>query len=331
MENLTLQTSQIVIPDAAGLRSATALLQDEKVCAFPTETVYGLGANALSEAAISAVYRLKGRPVWNPLIVHARDAEMARSLAEVWPDIADDLARRFWPGPLTLVVERARHVPAYVSAGASTVAIRVPAHPVALALLEACDLPLAAPSANRSEGVSPTSAEHVVRSLPEVPLVLDGGPCRLGLESTVVDVTGRTPRLLRPGALALADVRSVVGFVEMPGGEVPHPGAVRSPGMGKRHYAPRARTVLLADFDEAALGQLHAPVGILTYRPSDADLAGRVAQVELLPADPQGFGADLYAALHRLDEGGVSTIAVLAPPEGEDWMAVRDRLARAAA
>lgn len=326
-----MQTSQIVLPDAAGLRLATALLQDEKVCAFPTETVYGLGANALSEAAISAVYRLKGRPVWNPLIVHARDAEMARSLAAVWSDTADELARRFWPGPLTLVVERARHVPAYVSAGAPTVAIRVPAHPVAQALLEACDLPLAAPSANRSEGLSPTSAEHVVRSLPEVPLVLDGGHCRLGLESTVLDVTGRTPRLLRPGALALADIRSVVGFVEMPAEGVPHPGTVRSPGMGKRHYAPRARAVLLPDFDDAALEQLRAPVGILTYRPSDADLAGRVAQVELLPADPQGFGADLYAALHRLDEGGVSTIAVLAPPEGEDWMAVRDRLDRAAA
>ncbi|WP_371750453.1 L-threonylcarbamoyladenylate synthase [Streptomyces sp. NBC_01283] len=326
-----MRPSQIVVPDTEGLSQAVTLLKGDKVCAFPTETVYGLGANALSAAAISAVYQLKGRPSWNPLIVHARNADMARSLAATWPDEAAELAQRFWPGPLTLVVERAAHVPAHVSAGSPTVAIRVPAHPVAQALLEACELPLAAPSANRSEGLSPTSAEHVVRSLPEVPLVLDGGRCRLGLESTVVDVSCGTPRLLRPGALAVADIRAAVGVLDVPGHGSAHPEAVRSPGMSKRHYAPRARIVLVADFDKPTLQQLRSPLGILTYHPSDAAVADPDTRVEILPADPQGFGAELYAALHRLDECGVSTIAVLAPPAGEGWLAVRDRFDRAAA
>jgi L-threonylcarbamoyladenylate synthase len=318
------------MPDAEGLRSAVMLLRGDNVCAFPTETVYGLGGNALSATAISAIYRLKGRPSWNPLIVHVGTREAARSLAAVWTDEAQELASRFWPGPLTLVVKRAGHLPAHVSAGAPTVAIRVPAHPVAQALLEACELPLAAPSANRSEGLSPTRAEHVVQSLPEVPLVLDGGPCRLGLESTVVDVSGGTPRLLRPGALAAADIRNVVGVLDMPAG-LPHSGSVPSPGMGKRHYAPRAKAVLVSDFEEATLDRLRGPVGILTYRSPGAAEAGRAALVEVLPADPDGFGADLYAALHRLDNGGVSTIAVLTVPKDDGWLAVRDRLDRAAA
>ena len=179
----------VVRADSDGLRRAAALLRADGVCAFPTETVYGLGANALSPAAISRIYRLKGRPAWNPLIVHAHHADHARSLTRTWPDLAGELARRFWPGPLTMVVERAAQVPGIVSAGSATVAIRVPAHPVALALLEECSLPLAAPSANRSEGLSPTRPEHVLRSLPEVPLVVDGGSCEFGIESTVLDLT----------------------------------------------------------------------------------------------------------------------------------------------
>lgn len=323
-------TRQMITPDIEGLESAVALLRGDDVCAFPTETVYGLGANALSERAISRVYQLKGRPAWNPLIVHVSNIDMARSFAAVWPDAAEELATRFWPGPLTLVPERSDRLPPHASAGAPTVAIRVPAHPVAQALLEACELPLAAPSANRSEGLSPTSAEHVLRSLPEVPLILDGGPCRLGLESTVVDVSAGTPRLLRPGALSAADIRGVVGVLSLPDGRT-QPGSVRSPGLGKRHYAPRARAVLLPDFDSATLEQLRAPVGILSYRPVDAALVGPVSQVEVLPSDPDGFGAQLYAALHRLDDSGVSTIAILALPEDDGWMAVRDRVDRAAA
>ncbi|PRY44986.1 L-threonylcarbamoyladenylate synthase [Umezawaea tangerina] len=325
-----MRTAQIVLPDADGLDAAVALLKADQVCAFPTETVYGLGANALSETAISEVYRLKGRPSWNPLIVHVADADMARTLAATWPDTAAELARRFWPGPLTLVVDRADHVPGFVSAGSPTVAIRVPAHPVALALLEASGLPLAAPSANRSEGLSPTSADHVVRSLPDVPMVLDGGRCQFGLESTVVDVSHGTPRLLRPGALSVADIRAAVGDIDVPEESTPAPGPVLSPGMGKRHYAPRARVVLVPTLDTAALRHLGPQLGILTHLPVN-DTINQDTRVELLPADPSGYGTELYAALHRLDESGVHTIAVLTPPDDEDWLAVRDRLGRAVA
>ena len=231
-------TDGVVAADAAGLRRAAELLRQESVCAFPTETVYGLGAHAFSAKAVAEVYRLKRRPSWNPLIVHVASTGEAAALAHEWPEAARLLADRFWPGPLSLVVRRAHHLPA--NGGPSTIAIRVPAHPVALALLRECGLPLAAPSANRSESISPTTAEHVIRSLPEVPLVLDGGPCRLGIESTVVDVTVSPPRLLRPGALSLRAIREVVGALRLPGDDGPGP-EVRSPGLAHRHYAPAGR------------------------------------------------------------------------------------------
>jgi L-threonylcarbamoyladenylate synthase len=318
-------TDGVVAADAAGLRRAAELLRQESVCAFPTETVYGLGAHAFSAKAVAEVYRLKRRPSWNPLIVHVASTQDAQALAHAWPEAARLLAARFWPGPLSLVVERAHHLPA--NGGPSTVAIRVPAHPVALALLEECGLPLAAPSANRSESISPTTAEHVIRSLPDVPLVLDGGPCRLGIESTVVDVTVSPPRLLRPGALSLREIREVVGPLQLPGGPTTE---IRSPGLAHRHYAPRATLHLVDDPAELAAWAEDAEagtVGILTHRST----APRGVQVELLSADPLEYAADLYAALHRLDDAGVATILAQTPPAGDDWLAVHDRLARASA
>ncbi|MET7419150.1 L-threonylcarbamoyladenylate synthase [Dactylosporangium sp. NPDC005555] len=309
--------------DAAGLRRAAELLRQESVCAFPTETVYGLGAHAFSAKAIAEVYRLKHRPSWNPLIVHVASAADAEALAHEWPEAARLLAERFWPGPLSLVVERAHHLPA--SGGPATVAVRVPAHPVALALLRECGLPLAAPSANRSESISPTTAEHVIRSLPDVPLVLDGGPCRFGIESTVVDVTVSPPRLLRPGALSLRAIRDVVGALRLPGAL--DKGDARSPGLAHRHYAPRARLRLVDDPATLAEGADPGTVGILTHLPAVAE----GAHVELLSADPLEYGADLYAALHRLDDAGVATILAQLPPEGDDWLAIHDRLTRASA
>lgn len=320
----------VVGADKAGLGRASRLLRAGGVCAFPTETVYGLGANAFVPSAIAEIYRLKNRPVWNPLIVHTVDAGMARSLARAWPDVAVMLAERFWPGPLSLVVERADRVPDAVSAGTGTVALRVPAHPVAQALLRECGLPLAAPSANRSEQLSPTSAEHVLRGLPDVPLVVDGGPCRWGIESTVVDVTCTPPRLLRPGALPLRTLKEVVGVIDCPG-EPSQGGAVRSPGSARRHYAPMAKVVLVDDFDASRLRGLRQPSGVLTYQVPDSALTDWAEHIEILPDDPTGYAADLYAALHRLDDRGMSTVAVLAPPRHEDWMAVRDRLHRASA
>ena len=314
----------IVEPDADGLRRAVALLHGESVVAFPTETVYGLGAHAFSAKAIAEVYRLKNRPSWNPLIVHVANVAAARALAHEWPAAANELAAQFWPGPLTLVVERARHLP-QVGAPTPTIAIRVPAHEVALRLLEASGLPLAAPSANRSEGISPTTAEHVLRSLPDVPLVLDGGPASWGIESTVLDLTTPTPTLLRPGALALRPLREVTGAIALPEAVVTDGTARPSPGMSRRHYAPKATVLLVDDVKTVDRSGLAAPVAVLSY-----ETAGDYDAAEVLSADPREYAADLYAALHRLDDAGVGTIIVQRPPDTEDWLAVRDRLSRAA-
>ncbi|GIF03090.1 L-threonylcarbamoyladenylate synthase [Actinoplanes siamensis] len=318
--------SKVVLPDADGLRRAVEILRADSVVAFPTETVYGLGANAFSERAVGEVYRLKSRPSWNPLIVHVASVAAARELAAEWPEVADRLAAAFWPGPLTLVVRRAPEL-AGVGADNDTIAIRIPAHRVALRLLEESGLPLAAPSANRSESISPTTAEHVVRSLPDVPLVLDGGPCSWGIESTVLDLTTPVPTLLRPGALPLRVLRDVTGAIALRD-EVVDGAARSSPGMSRRHYAPRARTVLMRDVREADPSGFPAPAAVLTYE-------GRAVPsydiVEVLSADPREYAADLYAALHRLDDAGAGTILVQEPPHTEDWLAVRNRLSRAAA
>jgi L-threonylcarbamoyladenylate synthase len=312
-------TGRIVAPDVEGIREAAEMLRAGSVVAFPTETVYGLGADAFSRQAVAEVYRLKNRPSWNPLIVHVPGVAAARELTSSFPEVAEDLAARFWPGPLTLVLKRAPHLHG-VGADNDTIAVRVPAHPVALRLLEACGLPLAAPSANRSESLSPTTAEHVVRGLPDVPLVLDGGPSSWGIESTVLDLTTGTPALLRPGALGLRAIRDVTGRIELPG-DGPADGTARpSPGMSRRHYAPRARVILTRE-----VGDTDAGTGVLAFTGPEGK------NRELLPADPQEYAADLYAALHRLDDAGVATIVVQEPPDTEDWLAVRDRLRRAAA
>jgi L-threonylcarbamoyladenylate synthase len=313
----------IVRPDAEGIARAVALLRAESVVAFPTETVYGLGADAFSAKAIGEVYRLKNRPTWNPLIVHVADVAAARRLAASWPSSAERLAEAFWPGPLTLVLRRAPHLTG-VGAANDTIALRIPAHDVALRLLEASGLPLAAPSANRSEGISPTTAGHVLRSLPDVPLILDGGASRWGIESTVLDLTGDVPRLLRPGALALRALRDVAGAIALPDAG-PDDGAARpSPGMSRRHYAPRATVLLAKDVRDVDRTGLATPVGVLTDETAPVDGA------EILSADPREYAADLYAALHRLDDAGAATILVQEPPQTEDWLAIRDRLSRAA-
>ncbi|MEV6344928.1 L-threonylcarbamoyladenylate synthase [Actinoplanes sp. NPDC051851] len=322
--DLMTDSGRVVRPDADGLRRAVEILRADSVVAFPTETVYGLGANAFSPRAVGEIYRLKNRPGWNPLIVHVATVEAARELAAEWPEHADALAGRFWPGPLTLVVRRAAHL-AGVGADNDTIAIRVPAHDVALRLLAASGLPLAAPSANRSESISPTTAEHVIRSLPDVPLVLDGGPCAWGIESTVLDLTTGVPTLLRPGALALRALRDATGAIALRDAETEDGASRPSPGMSKRHYAPRATVILTPDVADVDQSGLRLPVGILTYEGSGSP------GTEVLSANPREYAADLYAALHRLDDAGVATILVQEPPRTEDWLAVRDRLSRAAA
>ncbi|MFP5503974.1 MAG: L-threonylcarbamoyladenylate synthase, partial [Candidatus Sericytochromatia bacterium] len=235
-------------PDPAVLAEAAALLRAGALVAFPTETVYGLGANALDPAAVAKIFEAKGRPATNPLIAHVADAAMARQVVASWPESAQKLADAFWPGPLTLVLPKRPEVPDAVTAGLGSVGVRVPAHPVALALIREAGVPVAAPSANPYMAVSPTRAEHVARGLGDkVAMILDGGPAEVGLESTVLDLTRPVPTVLRPGGLPIARLREVLGEVDLlghlaPEGDVPLP----SPGLARRHYAPRARVRLAA-------------------------------------------------------------------------------------
>jgi L-threonylcarbamoyladenylate synthase len=318
--------SHILKPDAAAIADAARILQAGHLVVFPTETVYGLGANALDAQAVAKIFTAKGRPATNPIIVHVADLNGARQLVSAWPDVAQRLAEKFWPGPLTLVLPRQPLVPDVVTAGGPTVAVRVPAHAVALALLQACGLPLAAPSANRSTELSPTRAEHVSGDLAE--LVLDGGPTTGGLESTVLDVAASPPRLLRPGLVTRAQLEAVVGPIDVSISSASKEPA-RSPGQMQRHYAPRTPLDVVADsrkrVEEVTAGNLR--VGWLTHR--DEPTPATVLRI-LLPADSVSYSAQLYSALHELDDAHLDRIIVEAPPANDDWLAVRDRLRRAA-
>ncbi len=305
---------------------AAAILRAGGLVAFPTETVYGLGAYALDPAAVRRIFEAKGRPPDNPLIVHVPDATAALSLVQDFPALARRLAERFWPGPLTLVLPRAASVPDVVTAGGPTVAVRAPAHPVALALLRACGLPLAAPSANPSSLLSPTTAEHVLHGLEgKIDLVLDAGPTPGGLESTVLDVTVTPPRLLRPGLISPAEVEVVIGpIASVPSAQNTAP--ARSPGLQERHYAPRTPLELCAR-GSARVDELLRQgkrIGWVTWQQAPSK-----AVVERMSEDPTVSSANLYAALHRLDAAGLDCIVVDLPPEGDAWLALRDRLRRA--
>ena len=319
-------------PEHAVLVRAAEVLRSGGLVAFPTETVYGLGGDALSRDAVRRIFQAKGRPPTNPLIVHVADATLARAVVAWWPEDAERLARAFWPGPLTLVLPRGEGVPDEVTGGLDAVGVRVPAHPVALGLLQVARLPVAAPSANRYMQISPTTADHVIASLGDgVDLVLDSGPTRVGIESTVLDLTREVPTVLRPGGLSLAALRQVVPAVvllEGDGGGAP----LASPGLHPRHYAPRARLEVLPTAEAlraraSELTTMGERVGVI-IRTEPRQLEAAV--IERLPDDAEGYGARLYAALHDLDAGGVSVALVEAPPGSEPWVAVRDRLRRAA-
>jgi L-threonylcarbamoyladenylate synthase len=305
--------------EAVDVEAAAALLRAGGLVAFPTETVYGLGAHALDEQAVRRVFAAKGRPADNPLIVHVPSLEQVDAVARAVPEAARRLAERFWPGPLTLVLDARPEVPAVTRGGRDTVAVRVPAHDVALALLRACGIPVAAPSANRSGRPSPTTAAHVRADLGDAVAVLDGGACALGVESTVVDARGPVPVVLREGALST----EVLGAVAGRGAEL---GA--SPGTRYRHYAPRCRVEV-------------APVG-KAGSVADGLLAGGQRVAVVAPCAPEGAvhlaavdGADelarrLYALLREAEDAGVDVVVVEAVPEPGMGRAVMDRLRRAA-
>ncbi len=324
--------TQVAPADSTSIARAAAILRAGGLVAFPTETVYGLGANALDDRAVAGIFAAKGRPSSNPLIVHVPSVDEAKKWAATWPDAAQHLAERFWPGPLTLVVPAGPRISHLVTAGGSTVALRVPAHPTALALLAAAGLPVAAPSANRSSGLSSTRAEHVLAGLDgRIDMVLDAGQTPGGVESTVLDVTVSPPQLLRPGLVTPREIEAVIGPI---GRQSPATAgaALRSPGMLARHYAPRTPLECAADDGFQRVLQLTKDglrVGWMTLGEAPNALDPAKAVVLAMPIDPVAYAAQLFAALHTLDVAGVQRIVVALPPPLEEWLTVRDRLTRA--
>jgi L-threonylcarbamoyladenylate synthase len=297
------------------LKRAAALIRQGKLVAFPTETVYGLGANALDARAVEKIFQVKGRPSTSPVIVHVESRDAAPAFVAEWPADAEQLAREFWPGPLTLVLPKRPCIPDIVTAGLPSVGLRVPANPFALALLVYAGVPIAAPSANRFTELSPTTAEHVRASLgDDVDLIVDGGPTQVGIESTVLSLAGPKPALLRPGMISKEQIEQVIGKIEF--AATPPDGAHASPGLHPRHYSPR--TPLLLDLP--ATGR-----GAYLWRTQRAKSARSVQ----MPADPAHYAAALYETLHRLDEERFDWIAVEPPPDEPAWAAIRDRLMRA--
>lgn len=317
---------------AAVLRAAEVLRRGQAV-ALPTETVYGLAANALDASAVERIFELKGRPAHNPIIVHVANLEMGRACVSSWPPLAGKLAKAFWPGPLTLVLPRASAIPPVVTAGGPTVGIRWPSHPFIQAVILECGFPLAAPSANPSNRVSPTSASHVRRYFGNrIPLIVDGGPSRIGLESTVLDISVSPPRLLRPGMIHAPALLAVTGQLQTTG--TPGANVLKSPGQLPRHYSPKAKLVLWSWRDEEDLVRQsrRAPVQqscIHVIAHTRVPAQGRFGRLAVLPHDAHAFARGLYAELHRSDEVGAHLIVVETPPDLPEWQAVRDRLNRA--
>ena len=311
--------------DQVSIDEAARLIREGELVAFPTETVYGLGGDATNERAVAKIFEAKGRPQFNPLISHVLDAGEARRLVQ-WSDVADKLAARFWPGPLTLVLPRTKDSPIALlaTAGLDTVAIRAPAHPMAQALIRAAGRPIAGPSANRSGAVSPTRAEHVAESLGDrVKMILDGGPCEVGLESTVLDLTTSPPTLLRPGGATREAIEAVIGPVALshavPSGDAAH----KSPGQLASHYAP-ARPVRLN------ATSVTADEGLLAFGPQPPAGANQVLNLSV-SGDLTEAAANLFAHLRALDQPANARIAVMPIPQTGLGLAINDRLRRAAA
>ena len=321
---------------AAAVERSAELLRAGEVVALPTETVYGLAANALDERAVEKIFQIKGRPAHNPIIVHVASLEMARICVEQWTDQAEQLARGFWPGPLTLVLPRAKKIPANVTAGGATVGVRWPSHPFMQAVIRACGFPLAAPSANLANQISPTNAEHVRSQLAgKIFLIVNGGQSQVGIESTVLDLSVAPPRVLRPGMIhmeSLAALGLPIANCQLP----IEAAALKSPGQLKKHYSPKARLMVAAWKNDADLA---AQIGNGQWAISDVHVIAHTiipvglaaANVSVIPHDAEAFARALYAELHRCDAAGAHLIVVEAPPALPEWAGIADRLKRAAA
>ena len=332
-------------PDPDGIARAAAILREGGLVAFPTETVYGLGAHALDRNAVRRLFEVKGRPANDPVIVHVHHLGSLEALTDSVPPVVADLARRFWPGPLTIVLPRSLAVPDEVTAGLDTVAVRVPSHPIARALIEAAGVPVAAPSANLFSRPSPTRAEHVLQDLDgRIDLLIDGGPTSVGVESTVIDLTGVTPVILRPGAVTLEMIRTVLPDVRMESGAAHDATAgLKSPGLLEKHYSPRAPLTLYEGRPSSTTRRIGEDasravtsgrrVGIIA---ADNDQFGPAAACRIERLGPEHdltrIAATLYHALRALDAAGVDVIFVRGFPDQSGLgMAVQDRLRRAAA
>lgn len=336
-------------PDPDAIASAAQTIRSGRLVAFPTETVYGLGANALDAAAIGRIYAAKRRPANDPVIVHIHDAAQLETLAATVPDAAYTLANTFWPGPLTFVLRRGPDVPANIAAGRDTVAVRMPSHPVALALLKAADVPIAAPSANTFTRPSATTAAHVLQDLRgRVDVVVDAGPTPIGLESTVIDLTGESPVVLRPGGVVMDDLRRLLPDVTLSPRYVATDAAMgeSAPGQMLKHYSPDAAVLLFSgplDAVDAVLHRMHESaaarlddgvrVGVLVADEDAAhfaDLPGLIVRTLGPRGDFAAIGHELFAALRRLDEQG--TAVILVRDFGREGLgaALWDRLLRAA-
>jgi L-threonylcarbamoyladenylate synthase len=338
-QSLILAVSAMGAPESSIARAA-ALLREGKLVAFPTETVYGLGADATNKRAVAAIFAAKERPASDPLIVHIADLEQLPSVVAETPPLALELARRFWPGPLTLVLPRAATIPLNVTAGGETVGVRMPASVVAQKLLRAAGVPVAAPSANRFMQTSPTTAAHVLADLDErIDCVLDGGPCAVGVESTVLDLTSSPPRILRPGAVTLEALREVTP--QIAGAVTIDTGAIaRAPGQMERHYAPRTPLVVFEGQGARALAAIRAEaqvaiaegrrVGALLLDSEINALGGLDIRVELLGADLAAVSRNLYAALRALDSAGLDLLLTHTYEDAGLGLALNDRMRRAA-
>jgi len=305
---------------------AVQILRQGGLVAFPTETVYGLGADARRADAVGRIFQAKGRPANNPLIVHVHDIPAARKYAAHWPDKAQQLAGRFWPGPLTLVVLKNDLITPAATAGGPAVGLRIPSHPLALQLLRQFDGPLAAPSANRSAHISPTTADHVRNDLAgRVDLILDGGPCPVGIESTVLDLTSDPPAILRPGGLSKAQIETIIGPVLESQRPALFNQSAASPGQQEIHYAPTTPAFRLEPHQREGLPLSNSALILLgqpSLRPHDKHLI-------TLPEDPARYARYIYAILRELDSRNLDAIYIQMPPDQPQWVAIRDRLRRA--
>jgi L-threonylcarbamoyladenylate synthase len=315
---------------------AAELLRAGEVVALPTETVYGLAANALDKTAVAKIFQIKGRPAGNPIIVHVASHEMAKCCVKSWPEVADKLSKAFWPGPLTLILPRAEIVPEIVAAGGSTVGIRWPSHPFIQSVIRECNFPLAAPSANLSSRISPTNAEHVRQQLGgKIRLIVDGGQSQVGIESTVLDLTVSPPGILRPGMIYAESLAAVAGNIGHRTSNTEHR-TLRSPGLLAKHYSPKAKLVVLSWRDDA---DLRSQLSTFNFQPSTCFIIAHTkipsgenfARVSVIPHDAEAFARAIYAELHRCDKADAQLIVVEAPPELPEWSGIADRLRRAAA